>query len=58
MFFLVFLSIVGFILLFFISPEWNNTWTNTQVESSSSENGEDEDSWTSYREEIIWNEHY
>ena len=52
--FLVILSIIGFVLLFFISPEDNNSWTINDPEVSSSEETDE----VNYREEIIWNEHY
>ncbi|MCD5380407.1 hypothetical protein LR004_00615 [Candidatus Gracilibacteria bacterium] len=52
--FLVILSIIGFVLLFFISPEDNNSGTINGPEVSSSEETDE----VNYREEIIGNEHY
>jgi len=55
--FLIILSILGFILIFFISPSGSTKSMLTPNDSETTENVE-VDSWDDYREEIIWNEHY
>lgn len=52
--FLLILSIIGFVLIFFIVPNENSSSTKNTIES----NGVEEEAGSDYREEIIWNEHY
>lgn len=52
--FLLILSIIGFVLLFFIVPDETNTsWNSSSVSTQNEEN-----TWETFKEEIIWNQHY
>ncbi len=55
--FLIILSILGFVLIFFISPSGS---TNSIIapEKKTTSKIVEEESQDDYREEIIWNEHY
>ena len=55
--FLIILSILGFVLIFFISPS-GSTNSIISPQKKISDNSIEENTWDDYRQEIIWNEHY